>query len=419
VFKIEQLNIEGKRSGEGFVSHKAILVNALSQALAERVVLIDFTIGRKGFLTYLKSLGGSNIVKVVPASVSASGSQTNGHKRLKVVCGANTSYLDDMAWVGEKTPLTLCDVRVSPSNTVKPNLGALELSEALSRVMPFTAKEDNRPVLQCVLFKVAEGKLTMVSADGFRLAVVKLDFDGDEGQVLINRDELRGVTSALRRARRVRVSFEKSGDSLDGMSLTLDTELIRYKWRGADGNFPEYEKLIPADFNTLTSFDTNEALKAVSSLKVLSDSKAYPIDLIIGNGRVIMSNPDDKGQAEIPADTQGEGKVRLDGSYLADALRACGGMVELKLTDGKSPMLFTSPDYELVVMPMLTSESQKPEDKAEQAEAEPAEDTEPEAETTEVGEAETAEAVAEAEAITKAEKPKRKRSKAKEPVAVA
>jgi hypothetical protein len=377
---------------------------------------MNFTIGRKGFLTYLKSLGGSNIVKIVPANGSASGSQTNGHKRLKVVCGANTSYLDDMAWVGEKTPLTLCDVRVSPSNTVKPNLGALELSEVLSRVLPFTAKEDNRPVLQCVLFKVAEGKLTMVSADGFRLAVVKLDFDGDEGQVLINRDELKGVTSALRRARRVRVSFEKSGDSLDGMSLTLDTELIRYKWRGADGNFPEYEKLIPADFNTLTSFDTNEALKAVSSLKVLSDSKSYPIDLTIGNGRVIMSNPDDKGQAEIPADTQGEGKVRIDGSYLADALRACGGMVELKLTDSKSPMLFTSPDYELVVMPMLTSESQKPKDEAEttepeQAEAEPAEPTEGE-------ETEKAEVVAEAEAITKTDKPKRKRSKAKEPVAV-
>ena len=116
---------------------------------------MDFTIGRKGFLTYLKSLGGSNIVKIVPSNGSASGSQTNGQKRLKVVCGANTSYLDDMAWVGEKTPLTLCDVRVSPSNTVKPNLGALELSEALSRVLPFTAREDNRPVLQCVLFKVA------------------------------------------------------------------------------------------------------------------------------------------------------------------------------------------------------------------------------------------------------------------------
>src|SRR3972149_4970791 len=266
----------------------------------------------------------------------------------------------------------------------------------------------------------------MVSADGYRLAVVKLDFDGDEGQVLINRDELRGVTSALRRAYRVKVSFEKSGESLDGMSLVLDTELIRYKWRGADGNFPEYEKILPADFNTFVSFDTNEAIRAVSSLKVLSDSKAYPIDLTIGNGKLTMSSPDDKGMAEIPADTQGEGKIRLGGSYLADALRACGGMVELKLVNSTSPMLFTSPDYELVVMPMFAGESQKPKGETETAEpvkeagSEPAE---PEAETAEVEPAETeaekAQAVAEAEAITKAEKPKRKRSKAKEPVAVA
>ena len=259
--------------------------------------------------------------------------------------------------------------------------------------------------------------------------MVKLDFDGDEGQVLINRDELRGVTSALRWARRVRVSFEKSGESLDGMSLVLDTELIRYKWRGADGSFPEYGKLIPADFNTFVSFDTNEAIRAVSSLKVLSDSKAYPIDLTIGNGKLTMSSPDDKGLAEIPADTQGEGKIRLDGSYLADALRACGGMVELKLVDSKSPMLFTSPDYELVVMPMFAGESQKPKGEAQTAEpveAEASQPTEPEAETAEVEPAETAaeeaekaQAVAEAEAIAKADKPKRKRSRAKEPVAVA
>jgi DNA polymerase III sliding clamp (beta) subunit (PCNA family) len=323
-----------------------------------------------------------------------------------VVCGANTSYLEDSAWVGDKTPLTLCEVRVSPNNTVKPNIGALELSEALNRVLPFTAKEDNRPVLQCVLFKVKEGKLTIVSADGFRLAVVKVDFEGDDGEVLINREDLRGIANALRHAKRVRVSLEKSGDSLDGMRLILDTELIRYRWQGADGTFPDYEKLIPSQQNTLASFDTTEAIRAVSSLKVLAYAKSYPIDLTIGNGKLIMSNPDDKGQTEIPADTEGEVKVRLDGSYLAEALRACGGMVELKLIDGRSPMLFTVDGYELVVMPMLTSETPKPKTEA----------TEPVASA--VAEAEAvAEAKAKAEAPT--EKPKRKRSKAKEPVAVA
>ena len=438
--KTEQLNIEGKRSGEGFVSHKANLVNALSRALAERVMLLDFTIGRKGFLSYVKSLGGSNIVKVVPASVGASESRANGNKRRKVVCGTSTSYLEDSAWIGDKTPPTLCEVRVSPKTRVQPNLGAIELSEALSRVLPFTSREDSKPVLQCVLFRVKDGKLTLVGADGFRLAMQKLDYDGDEGEVLINRDDLRGVTSALRRARRVRLGLERSGDNFEKTSLVIDTELIRYRWRGADGKFPDYERLVPADFSTLVSFDTNEAIRAVSSLKVLSDSKSYPIDLAFANGELTMSSPDDKGQADIAADTQGEGKIRLEGSYLADALRACGGMVELKLVNSSSPMVFAVDGYELVTMPMYAGASQKPTEAkpAEPVKAEASQPTETEAaapahvaepaEVTEPVQAETekAQAVAEAEAITKEtrgepveSKPKRKRSKSREPVAVA
>jgi len=315
----------GKRSGSGVVAHKATLVNALSRALSERVTLLDFTIGRRGLLGYLKALAGSNIIKIVPAVGSASEVRTSD-KRLKVTCGSHTSYLEDLAWVGEKTPLTLCEVRISPNRTVKPNMGGLELSEALNRVLLFTAKEDNRPVLQCVLFKAGEGKLTMVSADGFRLAVVTLDYDG-EGEALILRDDLRGIANALRKAHRVALSFEN-----------------------------------------------------------------------------------------MPADIEGgEVRVRIDGAYLTEALRACGGMVDFKITDGKSPVLFAVDGYQLVVMPMLTSESQKPEPQAEHTEptAEPAETTEPEPEA----EAEKTEAVAEAEAVVKAEKPKRSRKK--EPVAVA
>jgi len=403
---LEQLNIVGKRSGEGFVAHKATLVNALSRALADRVMVSDFTVGRKGFLGYLKALAGSNIVKISPANGDASVSQVNG-KRLRVVCGSNTSYLDDLTWVGDKTPMTLCEVRVSSKRIVQPNIGGLELAEALNRVIPFTATEDTRPVFQCVLFKAGEGKLTLVSADGFRLAVVKLDCDV-EGQALIHRDDLRGIANALRKAQRVALSFEQSGDSLDGMSLIIDTEAIRYKWRGADGQFPDYEKLIPAEVNTTAHLDTVEAGKAIASLKALADSKSFPIDLTLGGGYITMTSPDDTGRVTIPADIEGGGKVRIEGAYLMTALRACGGMVDFTMTDGKSPVMFTTDGYQLVVMPMLTAES-KP--KAE-AEAKP-EDTE----ATEPEEAEKAEAVAEAEAVVKAEKPKRSRKKEKVAVA--
>ena len=333
---MEQLNIEGKRSGEGFVAHKAMLVSALSRALSARAVLLDITIGLKGFLGYLKALGGSNIVKVIPSNGSASGMQATG-KRLKVICGANTSTIGDSEWIGEKTPLTLCDIRVSPSNSVKPNVGANELADALARVLPFATTDDARPVLQCVNFVAKEGKLTIVSADGFRLAIVTLDYDG-EGHALINRADLIGVVNALRKAKRARISFEPSGESLDGMSLIIDTELIRYKWTSANGDFPDYGKLIPTDFNCFASFDTVEAIKAVNSLKTLSEKpKDYPIDITIGDGKIVMANPDDKGQAELVADTDGEVKVRIDGQYLAQALKACGGMVEFKLVNAYSP----------------------------------------------------------------------------------
>ena len=373
---MEKLNIVGKRSGNGFVAHKATLVNALSRALAERLMLVDFTIGRKGLLAYLKAIAGSNVVKVVPANGADSESHGIG-KRLKVICGSNTSYLEDMAWVGDKTPMTLAEVRVSPNNIVKPNIGNVELAEALNRTLPFTATEDNRPVLQCVLFKAGEGKLKLVGADGFRLAVQTIDFDG-EGEALIVRDDLAGIANALRKARRVNLSFEASGESLDGMKLIIDTEAIRYSFVSADGTFPDYEKLIPKEAKTVVHFDTVEAVKAIGSLKVLADSKSYPIDLTLDNGMVMLSSPDDKGRAVMPADIEGEvNKVRIDGKYLADALRACNGMVDLKLTDGKSPVLFQVDGYLLVTMPMLTNaEKPKAEPKAEPAPAEEAEPTE-------------------------------------------
>ncbi len=174
------------------------------------------------------------------------------------------------------------------------------------------------------------------------------------------------------------------------MSLIIDTELIRYKWVSVNGKYPDYEKLIPTEFNTYAHLDTVEATKAISSLKVLADSKAYPIDLTIGDGKIVMANPDDKGQAELVADTDGEViKIRVDGGYLAQALKACGGMVDFKLTSPSSPMLFSANGYQLVVMPMLTTESSEQakkdrEAKAEQAKAEPTtaepEPTEPVAE---------------------------------------
>jgi DNA polymerase-3 subunit beta len=118
-----------------------------------------------------------------------------------------------------------------------------------------------------------------------------------------------------------------------------------------------------------------------------------------------MADSDDKGQAELTADTEGEVKVRVNGGYLTTTLRACGGMVELKLTNAYSPMLFSLDGYQVVVMPMMTNEANQQAKKDKEAKtAEPVPTEQVEVKTTEPAE-------------VKAEKPKKaKRSREKEPV---
>jgi hypothetical protein len=392
------LNIEGKRSGDGFIAHKATLVSALSRALAERVTIIGLTVGRRGLLAYLRALKGSNLVKVIPSNPSVEGHDTA--KRLKVICGGNIGYLSDGEWVKEAstkgksakggTPYTFCELRVSPKNIVKPNMGVSELAEALNKVLPFTAKDDTRPVLACVKFEAREGKLRMVSADGFRLAVLDLDYEG-EGEALINRLDLSGVSQALRKAKRIALSFETGEHS----NVILDTELIRYRWPMVEGAFPNYSQLIPSESKGVVHFDTTEALQAIGSLKALANAKAYAVDISFGNGKMTLANVDDKGYAEVTADCEGEGKVRLDGSYLTQILKACGGAVDLRLNSPQSPVLFSSNGFRVVAMPMFTATtpSQPAEAKAE-----------PKAEG-------TTDVVAQAEAVASEAEGKRKRKR--------
>ena len=362
------MNIEGKRTGEGFVTHKARLINALSKALSDRVKVCSFTLGRKGLLGYLKAVDGSNIVKVVPSGVSDSESHTNGHKRLKIICGSNTSVLDDSAFIGKDTPNITCEVRVHPHNVIIPNMGNSEIAEALNKVLPFTASDEKRPVLGCVKFIAKDGKLTLVSADGFRIAITNIDYVG-EGEALINRDDLEGIAKIIGKAKRVNLSFVKADSEKSLSDIVIDTDSIKYKLSSFSGAFPEYSHLIPSEFKTVVHFDTGEAIKAVNSLKALSDSKEYPIDINFADDKIILSNPNETGQAEVKADVTGNGYVRIQGNFLVQALKAVNGLVDLKVNNSYSPVLFCADDLKVLIMPMISTKAEA-DKKADQAEAE-------------------------------------------------
>jgi DNA polymerase III sliding clamp (beta) subunit (PCNA family) len=349
------------------------------------------------------------MVKIVPANGSASEVRT-AIKRLKVVCGNSVGYIAEGDFIKTNMPLTYCEVKVHPHNSIKPNIGTTELAEALNRVSPFVSKDKDRRMLTCVNFEAKEGKLNLIGADGFVLAVATLDYDDGEGQALVQSDELKGIASALRKARRARISF--GTDENPNISLTLDTELIRYRWYGYNATYPSWRSYIPDKFEVTVHFDAIEALKALRLLKVVEyGAKSYPVDIVIGDGKMVLANTEDKAQVEVKADTDGEMYVRVDGAYLAKIFKAFGGMVDLKLRNPASPVLFSQDGYQVVLMP-ITSE------KAKEYQAKAATTESQQVEAVAEAEAEATSEETEEPADEETEKPKRKR-KAKESVAVA
>jgi hypothetical protein len=219
---------------------------------------------------------------------------------------------------------------------------------------------------------------------------------------------LKGIASALRKARRARISF--GTDENPNISLIIDTELIRYRWYGYDATYPNWRNYIPDKFEVTVHFDAIEALKALRLLKVVEyGAKSYPVDITIGNGKMVLANAEDKAQVEVKADTDGEMYVRVDGAYLAKIFKAFGGMVDLKLRNPVSPVLFSQDGYQVVLMPITSEKAIEYRGKATTTESQQAEA---------VAEAEATSEETEEPADEKTEEPKRKR-KAKEPVAVA
>lgn len=295
------------------------------------------------------------MVKVVPANGNASGSQVMG-KGLKVVCGNHRSHVPGGAWVKDKTPLSFCQVRVSPSYAVTPNIGASELADALSRVLPFASDDDARPMLRHVKATQKDGRLTLVATDGFSLAEIGLDFEAGEAEALIDATDIKALVPALRKAKRARLAIA------NGEGVNVDTEAISYKWPGASGNYPDYAELFPPEFKATASFDTNEAIRACRSLLAIwfddgTKGLQRPLTLTIADNKVMVDTKEDRGTMAISAETEGEAKVSVVGTMLLKVLKACSGIAEMKLTgEPTAPIVFATDGYRALVMPWYKDE---------------------------------------------------------------
>ncbi len=201
--------------------------------------------------------------------------------------------------------------------------------------------------------------IKMVATDGHRLALVSRAIDGDVGPELC-----KGVIFPRKGIYELKkMSEEESGEMMIGFMENSaiikkgDTIVVM---RLVDGEFPDYNRVIPQQNNRSIIINRDDFLHTLRRMQILSSDKFKGIKLNVTEAgmEISSSNPEmGDSREEMEVLFQGEPlSLRFNARYLIDVLTVLdGNQVELVLRDELSPAIIKSdmdPEFLAVIMPM-------------------------------------------------------------------
>lgn len=205
---------------------------------------------------------------------------------------------------------------------------------------------ESRPVYMGSMFEIGGGQLTLVSVDGYRLALrrEKLEGSGREGLAFI----IPGT--ALQDISRI------CADSDEQVLINVGAKHVTFTIgetvvisRRLEGEFLNYRKAVPENFRFTMKISREEFLSVVDRVSLVVDEKMKsPVRLIFGDGRIDFFCNTPLGRAGDVCPCEGEGgdtEIGFNDRYLRDALRAAPVKeLEVCINTGSSPCVIRAAD---------------------------------------------------------------------------
>ena len=242
---------------------------------------------------------------------------------------------------------------ISGGNTWK--VPASDFKKSLSRVVFAASNDDARPVLTGVYFNNQAGKAAMVATDSYRLAESQLTKATDKLDFLLPASAANDLLRIIDDAdKEVIVTHDDQQVRFEAGEVTLVARLI-------EGNYPDYQKLIPTKFSTVASMKRAELanITKVSSLFARESAGSITIHADKEAGKVsIKAVASQLGENTAAADAKisADGEVTLNSRYLIDALNAFSAeTIEFCFNGKLEPCVLRSPlekDYVHLIMPL-------------------------------------------------------------------
>ncbi len=238
-----------------------------------------------------------------------------------------------------------------------------ELSKVLSKILFSVSSDETRPVLTGVLAIVDSGFLTFVSTDGFRLSQKKLKVSGvgESTKMIMSKNALNEIVRLYGEEDEIDFFLNKAeGQVILGTpNCVLSSRLI-------EGEFPDFEKILPKRSLLKATLDRDEFLRSVKLASVFARDSANVVKLKIGKDNIeIVAESATIGSQNVLLDARvldeenlltKEFVVAFNYRFLEDFLNSVEGeSVEIGFSDPNAPAVFKDSqdkDYLHIIMPV-------------------------------------------------------------------
>lgn len=260
--------------------------------------------------------------------------------------------------------------RIAASDGAGVAIDAATFAGALRQVVRAASRDDLRPILTGVLLTTTASGLRLVATDSYRLAVRDLPgitMLGDRQKVLV-------AAKGLAEVQRLAEAKEKDG-SIDTVEVVLGERDVVFR-RGnsevtarlIEGEFPNYEQLIPAGYPNRLTVNKAAFREAVERVMVVGqgrDNAAVRLTMR-SDGLELAMTAQDIGSSTGSIDAKYEGTelvVAFNPQFLLDGIDVVDGAeLALETVDNLKPATLRSAvrpddggDFLYLLMPVRTS----------------------------------------------------------------
>ena len=240
------------------------------------------------------------------------------------------------------------------------NLDTLTLSQKqLKNMLSLTnfaiSRDETRYILNGVYFVIKSRNISLIATDGRRLAFVKSNIENPQGidkKIIVPAKTIQELLHNLKNEGEIKTIFAENQLMFEFDNIIIVSRLI-------EGEFPDYEQVIPKESKERLKLDREKFLWATRRASILTtpDSQSVKIDLF-KNKMVISKNTPDLGEAREELDINYKGRefsIGFNPGYLTDALKSLDSEeIDFELSDPEKPGVIRcdTNNYIYIVLPM-------------------------------------------------------------------